>query len=88
MCTNCSHICTLALEDVLHNGYWPASPSSLITLFPQDLFLTSDTFQKRMPGCSETNFVRLLEDVSLAKGSVLYIQYVLCNYKHYITCAM
>ena len=74
MCTNCSHICTLALEDVLHNRYWPASPSSLTTLFAQDLFLTWDTFEKRMPGCSETSFVRSLEDVSLAKGRVLYIQ--------------
>ena len=40
MCTNCSHICTSALEYVLHHGYRPASPSILTTLFAQDLFFT------------------------------------------------
>ena len=60
----------LTVKDVLHYGYWPASPNNLTTLFSQDLFLTWNTFQKRMPGCSETSFVRSLEDISLTKGRV------------------
>jgi hypothetical protein len=50
------------------------------TLFAQNLFFTWDIFQKRMPGCSETSFVKSLEDISIAKGRVLNFScYVLCD---------
>ena len=80
VCNNCSCVSSLTLEDVLENGYWPASPNNLTTLFAQNLFFTWDIFQKRMPGCSETSFVKSLEDISIAKGRVLNFScYVLCD---------
>ena len=78
VCNSCSCMSSLTLEDVLENGYWPASPNNLTTLFAQNLFLTWDIFQKRMPGCSETSFVKSLEDVSLAKGKVLKFSCSVC----------
>ena len=45
--------------------------NAFFTKFVTDL----GTFQKRMPGCSETSFVKSLEDVSLAKGRASFYDY-------------
>ncbi|XP_046861275.1 uncharacterized protein LOC124454529 [Xenia sp. Carnegie-2017] len=67
-CVSCSAFLMPTLADILGNGYWPANPKSLNVLFSQDLLLLWNTMQKRMPGCSESSFIRSLEDISVSKG--------------------
>jgi len=61
------------LADVVHAGYWPGSPTDTSYVFDQRLFQLWDSLQKRMPGTSETSFIRALEDVSVMKGRVLLL---------------
>ena len=67
-----------AKHDVVHPGYWPGSPTDTSYVFDQQLFYLWDSLQKRMPGTSETSFVRALEDVSVLKGRVSF-QHVKIN---------
>ena len=67
---SCSCIIPPSLTTVLDNGYWPANPRSLNILFSQNLFVLWDSMQKRMPGCSESSFIRALEAFSHSKGRV------------------
>lgn len=69
-CVSCSAFLMPTLADILGNGYWPANPKSLNVLFSQDLLLLWNTMQKRMPGCSESSFIKSLEDISVSKGRV------------------
>ena len=55
---------------LVHSGYWPGSPTDTSYVFDQQLFHLWDTCQKRMPGTSESSFIRALEDVSVMKGGV------------------
>ena len=57
---------------MVHAGYWPGSPTDTSYVFDQQLFYLWDSLQKRMPGTSETSFVRALEDVSVLKGRVSF----------------
>ena len=61
-----------SLRDVVHAGYWPGSPTDTSYVFDQQLFYLWDSLQKRMPGTSETSFVKALEDVSVLKGRVSF----------------
>ena len=57
---------------MVHAGYWPGSPTDTSYVFDQQLFYLWDSLQKRMPGTSETSFVKALEDVSVLKGRVSF----------------
>ena len=71
-CKRCNDIApSWTLAGVVHAGYWPGSPTDTTYVFDQRLFQLWDSLQKRMPGTSETSFIRALEDVSLMKGRVL-----------------
>ena len=61
------------LTDVVQSGYWPGSPADTSYVFDQQLFQLWESLQKRMPGTSETSFIRALEDVSAMRGRVLLI---------------
>ena len=70
-CSQCNFVSpSLSLSDVVHAGYWPGSPTDTSYIFDQQLFHLWDAFQKRMPGTSESSFIRALEDVSVMKGRV------------------
>lgn len=70
-CSQCSFVSpSWSLSDVVHAGYWPGSPTDTSYVFDQQLFYLWDAFQKRMPGTSESSFIRALEDVSVMKGRV------------------
>lgn len=58
------------MSDVVQAGYWPRSPTDTSYVFDQQLFKLWDSIQKRMPGTSESSFIRALEDVSVMKGRV------------------
>ena len=51
-------------------GYWPGSPTDTSYVFDQQLFYLWDSLQRRMPGTSESSFIRALEDVSVMNGRV------------------
>ena len=75
-CKSCNDVApSWTLTDVVQAGYWPGSPTSTDTsyVFDQGLFQLWESLQKRMPGTSETSFIRALEDVSRMKGRVLFI---------------
>lgn len=71
-CSSCHHAETLTwtLRDVVVAGYWPGSPTDTSYVFDQQLFFLWDFMQKRMPGTSESSFVKALEDFSLMRGRV------------------
>ena len=58
------------MSDVVQAGYWPGSPTDTSYVFDQQLFKLWDSFQKRMPGTSDSSFIRALEDVSVMKRRV------------------
>ena len=59
------------VTDIVQAGYWPGSPTDTSYVFDQQLFQLWDSLQKRMPGTSESSFIRALEDVSAINGRVL-----------------
>ena len=61
-----------SLCDVVQAGYWPGSPTDTSYVFDQQLFYLWDSLQKRMPGTSESSFIRALEDVSVMRGRVSF----------------
>lgn len=72
-CTKCKTVLpSQSLTDVVQTGYWPGSPTDTSYLFDQRLFQLWDSIQKRMPGTSESSFVRALEDVSVMNGRVWF----------------
>ena len=73
-CRNCNDVTpSWTIRDVVQAGYWPGSPSETSYVFDQQLFWLWDSLQKRMPGTSESSFIRALEDVSAMSGRVLLI---------------
>jgi hypothetical protein len=60
----------------MNNGYWPGSPCQVKYLFDQEVFRVWETFRMRMPGSSESAFIKTLEDISSFKGRVGMIGYV------------
>ncbi|XP_044163520.1 uncharacterized protein LOC114951222 isoform X3 [Acropora millepora] len=68
-CRNCNDVTpSWTIRDVVQTGYWPGSPSETSYVFDQQLFRLWDSLQKRMPGTSESSFIRALEDVSAMSG--------------------
>ena len=73
-CRNCNDVTpSWTVRDVVQAGYWPGSPSETSNVFDQQLCRLWDSLQKRMPGTSESSFIRALEDVSAMSGGVLLI---------------
>ncbi|XP_044171275.1 uncharacterized protein LOC122955576 isoform X2 [Acropora millepora] len=69
ICNCCGHkVNPWSLERIIAAGYWPGSPKDLTYLFDQNLFRQWDFVQKRLPGTSETSFLKALGDFSLCKG--------------------
>ena len=56
---------------LIQAGYWPGSISNTKYVFSQELFLKWDLLQKRLPGSSESGFLRSLEDLSVIRGRVI-----------------
>ena len=72
--SNCNSIIpSWSLNDVVQAGFWPGSPTDTSYVFDQQLFRLWDSIQKRMPGTSESSFIRALEDVSVMKGRVCWL---------------
>ena len=70
-CSRCDAVTPCgSISDMVQAGYWPGSPTDTSYLFDQQLFRLWDAIQKRMPGSSESSFIRALEDVSVTKGRV------------------
>ena len=71
ICNCCGHkVNPWSLERIIAAGYWPGSPKDLTYLFDQNLFRQWDFVQKRLPGTSETSFLKALGDFSLCKRRV------------------
>lgn len=89
-CPNCKKdVSSLSLSDIVQAGYWPGSPTdSCSYLFDQTLFLQWSALQKRMPGTSETAFIKALEDVSAAKGRVSTLDADKNHFNDSFTCMM
>lgn len=71
-CKKCNAISpSWTVTDIVQAGYWPASPTDTSYVFDQQLFQLWYSLQKRMPGTSESSFIRALEDISAINGRVL-----------------
>ena len=70
-CSKCNRSFNpLELDNVIQLGYWPGTIANTKYLFAQDLLKKWDLLQKRLPGSSESGFLRSLEDLSISKGRV------------------
>ncbi|XP_028390710.1 uncharacterized protein LOC114515619 [Dendronephthya gigantea] len=68
VCEACNVVQPLSLTSIINNGYWPGSPCQVNYLFDQEVFRVWETFKMRMPGSSESAFIKALEDISAVKG--------------------
>ena len=70
-CKDCKNVFSpLDSSNLIQAGYWPGSISNTKYVFFQDLFFKWDLLQKRLPGSSESGFLRSLEDFSVIRGRV------------------
>ena len=70
-CKDCKNVFSpLDSSNLIQAGYWPGSISNTKYVFSQDLFFKWDLLQKRLPGSSESGFLRSLEDFSVIRGRV------------------
>ncbi|XP_046863236.1 uncharacterized protein LOC124456981 [Xenia sp. Carnegie-2017] len=58
----------ISVDSIIESGWWPGSPENFHYIFSQDVFNLWDAFRKRMPGSSQSAFVRSLEDISSSRG--------------------
>ena len=72
----------ISVECIVESGFWPGSPGNVNYLFDQKLFSLWDAFRKRMPGSSQTAFLRSLEDLSFEKGRVSAIKFSITYLLH------
>jgi len=80
-CVECnSTFHPLDLDNLVHLGYWPGTITNTKYIFAQDLLLKWDLLQKRLPGSSESGFVRSHEDLSMAKGRVWWPSIIIVKY--------
>ena len=87
LCDECGIIQSpMSMKNILRNGFWPGSPCNINYLFDQEVFRVWEAFRMRMPGSSESAFIKALEDISLLRGRVIFIilVFVLVCGKHYI----
>lgn len=73
----------ISVDSIIESGWWPGSPENFHYIFSQDVFNLWDAFRKRMPGSSQSAFVRSLEDISSSRGRVIifyaiYISLLVC----------
>lgn len=72
-CSCCKYsLDPLEVNQLVSEGYWPATLANTQYLFSQDLLTKWDLLQKRLPGSSESGFLRSLEDFSISRGRVGY----------------
>ena len=70
-CKDCKNVFSpLDSSNLIQAGYWLGSISNTKYVFSQDLFFKWDLLQKRLPGSSESGFLRSLEDFSVIRGRV------------------
>ena len=70
-CKDCKNVFSpLDSSNLIQAGYWPGSISNTKYVFSQDLFFKWDLLQKRLPGSSESGFLRSLEDFAVIRGRV------------------
>ena len=70
-CANCKHVGDpFSLFNIITSGYWPSSPGNLSCLISEEVFQLWDAFRKRMPGSSETSFLKSLNDQTILHGRV------------------
>jgi hypothetical protein len=68
LCDECGIIQSpMSMKNILRNGFWPGSPCNINYLFDQEVFRVWEAFRKRMPGSSESAFIKALEDISLLR---------------------
>ncbi|XP_046856056.1 uncharacterized protein LOC124449149 [Xenia sp. Carnegie-2017] len=58
----------ISVDSIIESGWWPGTPENFHYIFSQDVFNLWDAFRKRMPGSSQSAFVRSLEDISSSRG--------------------
>ena len=70
-CSSCGHtLDPLHLKNLVFKGYWPGTVVNTQYVFTQDVLKKWDLLQKRLPGSSESGFLRSLEDFSVSRGRV------------------
>lgn len=70
-CSSCDYtIDPLKLNNLVSEGYWPGTVVNTQYVFTQDVLRKWDLLQKRLPGSSESGFLRSLEDFSISRGRV------------------
>ncbi|XP_046861810.1 uncharacterized protein LOC124455128 [Xenia sp. Carnegie-2017] len=67
----------ISVDSIIESGWWPGSPENFHYIFSQDVFNLWDAFRKRMPGSSQSAFVRSLEDISSSRGREIVINHLL-----------
>ena len=70
VCEACNFVQQMSVTSIINEGYWPGCPCQVNYLFDQEVFKVWDIFRTRMPGSSESAFIKALEDISLAGGRV------------------
>ena len=70
VCEGCDFVQPMSVTNIINEGYLPGSPCQVNYLFDQEEFRVWESFRMRMPGSSESAFIKALEDISSAKGRV------------------
>lgn len=70
-CNSCGHtLDPLQLKNLVFEGYWPGTVVNTQYVFTQEVLKKWDILQKRLPGSSESGFLRSLQDFSVSRGRV------------------